>query len=117
MSEIAHYLSGSGHDFYQEWLDRLKDRSAKARVTPEPVASQQGLLATVNLSVKGAGSFVLITGRDTAFITHKQVVNWCCCCLVQTSAASKLILKKLSHAGVIIMPRACRLPHWHKYNA
>lgn len=31
--EIFHYLTGSGRDPYQEWLDRLKDRAAKARLT------------------------------------------------------------------------------------
>jgi putative addiction module killer protein len=33
MNEIAHYLSETGRDLYQEWLDRLKDRTAKARIT------------------------------------------------------------------------------------
>lgn len=32
MNEIAHYLNEAGKDLYQEWLDRLKDRTAKARI-------------------------------------------------------------------------------------
>ncbi|MBS5839590.1 MAG: type II toxin-antitoxin system RelE/ParE family toxin [Pseudomonas sp.] len=33
MHEIRHYLSETGLDHYQEWLDHLKDRTAKARIT------------------------------------------------------------------------------------
>jgi putative addiction module killer protein len=33
MNEVAHYLNEAGKDLYQEWLDRLKDRTAKARIT------------------------------------------------------------------------------------
>lgn len=33
MNEIAHYLTDTGRDLYQEWLERLKDRSARVRVT------------------------------------------------------------------------------------
>jgi putative addiction module killer protein len=33
MNEIVHYLTDTGRDLYQEWLDRLKDRTAKARIT------------------------------------------------------------------------------------
>lgn len=33
MNEIVHYLTDAGRDLYQEWLDRLKDRAAKARIT------------------------------------------------------------------------------------
>lgn len=33
MHEIRHYLSETGRDHYQEWLDHLKDRTAKARIT------------------------------------------------------------------------------------
>ena len=33
MHEIRHYLSETGNDPYQEWLDHLKDRTAKARIT------------------------------------------------------------------------------------
>lgn len=33
MNEIIHYLTPGGHDLYQEWLDRLADRIAKARIT------------------------------------------------------------------------------------
>ena len=33
MHEIRHYLTETGRDLYQEWVDRLKDRTAKARVT------------------------------------------------------------------------------------
>ena len=33
MIEIRHYVSETGCDHYQQWLDHLKDRSAKARIT------------------------------------------------------------------------------------
>ena len=33
MNEIIHYLSDTGRDLYQDWLDRLKDRTAQARIT------------------------------------------------------------------------------------
>ena len=33
MLEIRHYLSETGNDPYQQWLDHLKDRTAKARIT------------------------------------------------------------------------------------
>jgi putative addiction module killer protein len=33
MDKITHYLTASGNDIYQHWLDRLKDRTAKARIT------------------------------------------------------------------------------------
>lgn len=33
MNEILHYLTHEGKDLYQEWLDGLKDRIAKARIT------------------------------------------------------------------------------------
>jgi len=32
MNEIAHYLTQEGRDAYQDWLDDLADRQAKARV-------------------------------------------------------------------------------------
>ena len=33
MYEIFHYLTSDGKDLYQEWLDSLRDRKAKARIT------------------------------------------------------------------------------------
>ena len=33
MIEIRHYVSDTGNDQYQQWLDHLKDRTAKARIT------------------------------------------------------------------------------------
>lgn len=33
MNKIAHYLTPDGKDLYQEWLDSLRDRVAKARIT------------------------------------------------------------------------------------
>lgn len=33
MIEIRHYVSETGNDHYQQWLDHLKDRKAKARIT------------------------------------------------------------------------------------
>ena len=33
MIEIRHYVSETGNDYYQQWLDHLKDRTAKARIT------------------------------------------------------------------------------------
>ena len=33
MLEIRHYLSETGNDPYQQWLDHLMDRTAKARIT------------------------------------------------------------------------------------
>ena len=33
MHEIRHYLSETGLDHYQEWLDHLKDRTPNARIT------------------------------------------------------------------------------------
>jgi putative addiction module killer protein len=33
MNQIIHYLTSNGEDPYQQWLERLKDRTAKARVT------------------------------------------------------------------------------------
>jgi len=33
MNGIAHYLTPEGVDLYQEWLDSLKDRIAKAKIT------------------------------------------------------------------------------------
>jgi putative component of toxin-antitoxin plasmid stabilization module len=33
MNQVRHYLSANGDDLYQQWLDELKDRSAKARIT------------------------------------------------------------------------------------
>ncbi|WP_338579020.1 type II toxin-antitoxin system RelE/ParE family toxin [Pseudomonas sp. ML2-2023-6] len=33
MIEIRHYVSETGNDHYQQWLDHLKDRTAKARIT------------------------------------------------------------------------------------
>ncbi|VFB22215.1 type II toxin-antitoxin system RelE/ParE family toxin [Pseudomonas fragi] len=33
MLEIRHYLSETGNDPYQQWLDHLKDGTAKARIT------------------------------------------------------------------------------------
>ncbi len=33
MNEIVHYLTPEGKDLYQEWLDSLRDRIAKARIT------------------------------------------------------------------------------------
>jgi len=33
MNDIVHYLNATGRDLYQDWLDRLKDRTAKARIT------------------------------------------------------------------------------------
>lgn len=33
MNEIVHYLTRSDRDLYQEWLDSLKDRTARARIT------------------------------------------------------------------------------------
>jgi putative addiction module killer protein len=33
MNDIIHYLTSDGKDLYQEWLDRLNDRIAKARIT------------------------------------------------------------------------------------
>lgn len=32
MNEIAHYLTPEDRDAYQEWLDDLSDRQAKARI-------------------------------------------------------------------------------------
>jgi len=31
--QITHYLSHSGQDVYQQWLDKLTDRRAKAKIT------------------------------------------------------------------------------------
>lgn len=33
MNRIIHYLTPDGRDLYQDWLDKLKDRMAKARIT------------------------------------------------------------------------------------
>lgn len=33
MNEITHYLTDTGRDLYQEWLERLNDRAARVRVT------------------------------------------------------------------------------------
>jgi putative addiction module killer protein len=33
MNEIEHYLTPSGEDPYQQWYMRLKDNTAKARIT------------------------------------------------------------------------------------
>lgn len=33
MNEIIHYLTPDGQDLYQNWLDRVRDRVAKARIT------------------------------------------------------------------------------------
>jgi putative addiction module killer protein len=33
MNQIIHYLTPNGDDLYQQWLERLKDRTAKARIT------------------------------------------------------------------------------------
>src|SRR5471030_135212 len=33
MNDIVHYLNATGRDLYQDWLDHLKDRTAKARIT------------------------------------------------------------------------------------
>ncbi|WP_341961231.1 type II toxin-antitoxin system RelE/ParE family toxin [Pseudomonas sp. RC10] len=33
MNNVTHYLSSNGEDLYQHWLERLKDRTAKARIT------------------------------------------------------------------------------------
>jgi putative addiction module killer protein len=33
MNKVIHYLSSDGKDLYQQWLERLKDRTAKARIT------------------------------------------------------------------------------------
>jgi putative addiction module killer protein len=33
MNSIIHYLTAAGDDPYQQWMDRLKDRTAQARVT------------------------------------------------------------------------------------
>ncbi len=33
MNRIEHYLTEAGQDLYQEWVERLRDRSARARIT------------------------------------------------------------------------------------
>lgn len=33
MNQVKHYLTANGTDLYQQWLERLKDRTAKARIT------------------------------------------------------------------------------------
>lgn len=33
MNDISHCLTDTGRDLYQAWMDRLKDRTAKARIT------------------------------------------------------------------------------------
>jgi putative addiction module killer protein len=33
MNHVRHYLNSNGDDLYQQWVDGLKDRSAKARIT------------------------------------------------------------------------------------
>lgn len=33
MNEIIHYLTPEGKDLYQDWLNNLNDRIAKARIT------------------------------------------------------------------------------------
>ena len=33
MNHVTHYLSPNGEDLYQQWLERLRDRAAKARIT------------------------------------------------------------------------------------
>ncbi len=33
MNEIIHYLTADGRDLYQDWLNNLSDRMAKARIT------------------------------------------------------------------------------------
>ncbi|MHB8165158.1 MAG: type II toxin-antitoxin system RelE/ParE family toxin [Sulfuricella sp.] len=42
MNEIAHYLTPEGRDIYQEWLDSLADRHAKARVMTRVERLRQG---------------------------------------------------------------------------
>jgi len=32
MNYVTHYLSSNGEDLYQQWIDRLRDRTAKARI-------------------------------------------------------------------------------------
>jgi len=32
MFEIEHYVTCNGHDLYQEWLDKMRDLHAKARI-------------------------------------------------------------------------------------
>ena len=42
MNEIAHYLTPEDRDVYQEWLDDLADRYAKARVMTRVERLRQG---------------------------------------------------------------------------
>jgi len=42
MNEIAHYLTPEDRDVYQEWLDSLADRHAKARVMTRVERLRQG---------------------------------------------------------------------------
>ena len=45
--EVRHYVTASGKDVFQGWLDRLRDRQAQARVQARVDRLERGLFGDV----------------------------------------------------------------------
>jgi putative addiction module killer protein len=72
MMEVVHYLSASGSDVYQEWLDGIRDAATRVRITRRVERIAQGNFGDHKFEGMGSGKFAWISAPGTESITARS---------------------------------------------
>ena len=54
--EVLHYLDRAGHDLFQRWLDKLKDRQARIATSGGLTGWRKAIWAIANFAVTRCGN-------------------------------------------------------------
>ena len=88
MRDIQSYQGPDGSELYAEWLARLVDRQAKARVLVRVQRMAAGNFGDCKPLQAACRSCESIGGLAIACTTPLQAAAWCCCWWAATSGAS-----------------------------
>lgn len=70
--DVLHYLSESGQDLYQDWLDGLKDLRARVAFNGGWTGWLPATMAIMNSAGTGYGNCAFTSGPAIACITRKK---------------------------------------------
>lgn len=86
--EIRRYVTLSGKDVFGDWLSRLADTQAKARIVARIDRLAVGNFGDTKRLRGGICELRIDWGRDIAFITHCSGEHACCYSAEATNASS-----------------------------
>ena len=91
MHGIQTYRSPDGREPYAQWLARLTDRQARARVLVRVQRMATGNFGDCKPLDGGVWELRIDWGQATASITRLPAAEWCCCWWAATSGGSRPI--------------------------